>query len=239
MTAPLLPTRFLFRFAAPCRRREPLWTPDGPPLDESYRLPSLAQLEGRPVWAEFRAAWSEAGLVVAAMVESKKAESAPVPLLRNDDGLHLWIDTRDVHDIHRAGRFCHRFRFSLSKAEVGPRKAETKTKRKSPASRPTSLAPYCLATGEWLPIERSKEQPRPVGAELLGGRCQWREDGYLVEAFIPAEALTGFDPAEHPRLGFACAMIDRQLGEQTFGVGSPMPYREDPSLWATLELVGE
>ena len=66
-----------------------------------------------------------------------------------------------------------------------------------------------------------------------------RDDGYMLEALIPAEALTGFDPAEHPRLGFTYAVLDRELGEQTFGVGSPMPYQEDPSLWATLELTKE
>ena len=54
---------------------------------------------------------------------------------------------------------------------------------------------------------------------------------------MTAEALTGFDPQEHPRLGFTYAVVDRELGEQTLGVGSPMPYQEDPSLWATLELV--
>ena len=61
--------------------------------------------------------------------------------------------------------------------------------------------------------------------------------GYGLEILIAAGALTGFDPQEHPRLGFTYAVIDRELGEQTLGVGSPMPYQEDPSLWATLELV--
>jgi hypothetical protein len=91
---------------------------------------------------------------------------------------------------------------------------------------------------EWLPINRAREQPRPVRPGCLQARCQPRPDGYLLEALIPAEALTGFDPAEHPRLGFTYAVVDRELGQQTFGVGSPMPYQEDPSLWATLELVG-
>ena len=53
---------------------------------------------------------------------------------------------------------------------------------------------------------------------------------------LAAEALTGYDPAEHPQLGFTYAVLDRELGEQTFAVGSPMLYQEDPSLWATLEL---
>ena len=49
--------------------------------------------------------------------------------------------------------------------------------------------------------------------------------------------MMGFEPGEHPRLGFTYAVIDRELGEQTFSVGRPMPYDEDPGLWATLELV--
>jgi hypothetical protein len=61
-------------------------------------------------------------------------------------------------------------------------------------------------------------------------------DGYRLAAFISAKALTGFDPVEYPQLGFTYALVDRELGEQTFGVGSPLPYQEDPSLWATLEL---
>jgi hypothetical protein len=58
----------------------------------------------------------------------------------------------------------------------------------------------------------------------------------VLEAFIAAAALTGFDPQEHPRLGFNYRIVDRELGEQTLSVGSPMPFQEDPSLWATLEL---
>jgi len=49
--------------------------------------------------------------------------------------------------------------------------------------------------------------------------------------------LTGFDPQEHPRLGFNYAIIDRELGVETFSAGPPLPYDEDPSLWATLEMV--
>ena len=55
---------------------------------------------------------------------------------------------------------------------------------------------------------------------------------------MPAEALTGFDPQEHPRLGFTYAVMDRELGKQTFNIGAGMPFDEDPGLWATLELVG-
>jgi hypothetical protein len=64
-----------------------------------------------------------------------------------------------------------------------------------------------------------------------------KKTGYRLDALVPAEALTGFDPGEHPRLGFQYAVRDRELGTQTFSAGGGFPYQEDPSLWATLELV--
>ena len=72
--------------------------------------------------------------------------------------------------------------------------------------------------------------------ELLRVRSTKQPDGYTLEAMIPAEALTGFDPTDHPRLGFTYAVVDRELGWQTFTVGPEFPFVEDPSLWGTLEL---
>jgi hypothetical protein len=216
MSEPLLPTRFLFRFAVPCLYKTPLWTPQGAALEEKHRLASFAELEGRPATAEVRAAWSEAGLALAVRVQGKRQPPwCRASRCEDSDGVQVWIDTRDVHNVHRAGRFCHRFLFL-------------------PSGHPGRLDE---PVAEMLPIHRAREQPRPVPAGAVGVRSENRADGYLLEAFLAAEALTGFDPQEHPRLGFTYAVVDRELGEQTFGVGSPMPYQEDPSLWATLELV--
>ena len=216
MSEPLLPQRFPFRFSAPCQYRQPLWKASGAGLDEKYRLVNLAELDDRPPIAAVSAAWSEAGLVFAVSVSGKKQPvwcrgSRP----EDSDGLQLWIDTRDVHNVHRASRFCHRFIFLPS---GGGRKLDE-------------------AFGQALPINRAREPARPVAAGLLQARCQTRADGYRLECFVPAEAMMGYEPAEHPRLGFTYAVIDRELGEQTFSIGHPMPYDEDPSLWATLELV--
>ena len=216
MTEPLLPERFLFRFAVPCRYRERLWADSGIGLDESHRLLGLAELEGRPAPADVRAAWNETGLAFSVRVAGKKQKPwcrASRP--EDSDGLQLWVDTRDVHNIHRATRFCHWFAFQPQAAGRGTGKP----------------------TAEILPIHRARDHPNPVASTKLKVRSEKRVDGYLLEVFIPAEALTGFDPAEHPRLGFTYAVLDRELGEQTLGPGSPMPYQEDPSLWATLELV--
>jgi len=216
MSDSLLPARFLYRFSVPCRYRDPLWTAEGAALDETHRLVNLAELEGQAAFADVRVAWSEAGVAFAVRVEGKRQP----PWCRagrpeDSDGLQVWIDTRDVHNIHRAGRFCHRFTFLPGGA--GRRLDEP--------------------VAQWLEIHRAREQPRPVKPEQLQVRSEKRIHGYVLMAFIAAEALTGFDPQEHPRLGFTYAVIDRELGEQTFGVGSPMPYQEDPSLWATLELL--
>jgi len=179
-------------------------------------LVNLAELDDRPAMAEVSAAWSEEGLVFFVLLRGKKQpvwcrSSRP----EDSDGLQVWIDTRDVHNVHRASRFCHRFIFLPS---GGGRKLDE-------------------AFGQPLPINRAREPARPVAEGLLRARSQIRADGYRLECFIPAEAMMGFEPAEHPRLGFTYAVIDRELGEETFSVGRPMPYDEDPSLWATLELV--
>jgi len=241
----------LFRFAVPCRYRHPLWTDAGAALDEGCRLAGLGELEGRAEWADVRAAWSEAGLAFSAVVRKKgtgtfcrngpkgaahkmhlspfSAHVAP----EHAEGLHLWIDTRDVHNVHRAGRFCHRFAVPLAGAGEVANLPDKKTVagKKRPSADKIVLTPMMLA------INRAKESPRPAPEGSLRAYCQTTADGYTIEAMITAEALTGFDPAAHPRLGFTYAVIDRELGRQTFSVGEPMPYPEDPSLWATLELV--
>ena len=69
-TARLVPSRF--RFAVPCRYREPLWTTGGLNLDETYRLTSFAELEADSSPIDVRAAWSEAGFGLAVSVQWKK-----------------------------------------------------------------------------------------------------------------------------------------------------------------------
>jgi len=216
MTGSLLPKRFLFHFALPCRYRNPLWSAEGAGLDEGYRLSDLSELEGARPFADLRMAWSEAGLACTLLVHGKRQdpwcrETRP----EDSDGLQLWIDTRDVHTVHRATRFCHSFLFL-----------------------PGSFGVLrCSPLAQWVPIHRAREDPRPVRSEHLGVRAKPAPSGYQLDAFIPATCLTGFDPEEHPRLGFTYAVYDRELGVQTLSADPSLPFQEDPSLWATLELV--
>ncbi len=215
MPDPLLPKRFLFRFSVPCLYRDPLWTADGAQLEPDYRLVGFDELEGRTNRADVRVAWSESGLAFSVDLTGKTQPPwCRTTRPEDSDGVQIWIDTRDVHNVHRAGRFCHRFLFMPS----GGGGAEDKP------------------VAHWLPINRAREQPGAIPDGALVARSETRTSGYLLEGFIAAEALTGFEPDEHPRLGFTYAVIDRELGLQTLGVGEPMPYRSDPSLWATLQL---
>jgi len=211
----LIAPRFLFRFSAPVLHREPLWSERGLSLSEEFRLVSPAELDGERARAEVRAAWSRAGLGFAVRVAGKQqAPWCRDSRLEDSDGFQVWIDTRDTHNVHRASRFCHRFVFMPTGA--GKNLAEP--------------------VADQLIINRARENAKPVHPRLLKVRSALLNDGYELEAFLPAEALTGFDPVEHPQLGFTYALFDRELGLQTFSVGQGYPYEEDPSLWATLEL---
>ncbi len=212
----LLPASFLFRYSVPCRYADVAWSEAGADLGEEFRLPNFASLDGGPERHDLRCAWSETGLTFTVRVVGKKQ----LPWCRDNridesDGLHVWIDTRDTHNIHRAGRFCHYFVFLPSGG--GNRLADP-------------VAAQML-------INRAKEQARPVRPGMLGVRSRVSAEGYELQAHISAAALTGFDPAEHPRLGFMSAIADRELGTQAFCSAADFPYQEDPSVWATLELV--
>ena len=87
-----------------------------------------------------------------------------------------------------------------------------------------------------LEINRARENPTLVQASRLRIYAQLKKGGYLVRGMIPADCLTGFDPADYPRLGFSYAVVDRELGWQTFSVGPEYPIQEDPTLWGTMEL---
>jgi hypothetical protein len=216
MSEPLLAPTFLFRFSVPCLYQKDVWPAGGLNLDEKFRIPSFGELEGRAIFADVRGAWSERGFSFWVQVAGKRQMPwCRDSRLEDSDGVSVWIDTRNTKDIHRASRFCHRFAFLPA---GGGRRLE------EPVAAP-------------MPINRAKEHPKPPGAGSLQVLSEIQPGGYRLQAHIPASALTGFDPDEHPKIGFAYAVIDRELGWQTFTVGPEFPFVEDPSLWGELELV--
>ena len=216
MNESLLPSRLLFRYSVPCRHHQPLWSARGVELGEAHRLPDFGQLESRTAFADVRMAWSHDGLAFDVRVAGKRLPAwCRDNRLEDSDSLQVWIDTRDTHNIHRASRFCHRFIFLPA---GGGRQ-------------------YTEPVADQLLIDRARENARPVRPNQVQIRAVVRADGYHLSAFLPGGALTGYEPDEHPRLGFTYRLFDREFGEQTFSASSDFPFAADPSLWATLELV--
>ncbi len=214
----LIPPRFMFRFAVDIRRCDTLWSAkNGAVLDETYRLPALAELDGERPLADVRMAWSPAGLAWWVRVEGKhQLPWCRESRLDESDGLQVWVDTRATTNIHRASRFCHRFVFL---PRGGGRSAEE-------------------PVAEQLLINRARENARPARVRELQVHSQTNESWYELSAFAPAETLGGFDPEGQPRLGFTYQVLDRERGLQTFSAGTGFPYEEDPSCWAVVNLKG-
>lgn len=206
----------LFRFAAPCLLADERWGAGGIKLGEQFRLPCFAELGGKKPFADVRLGWNEHGIALNVAVHGKQQPPwCRDSRIDDSDGVQIFLDTRNTQNIHRAGRFCHRFAF----LPVGSgRKLDE---------------PLAVL----LAINRAKESPREIEPGALKIRCQRTNDGYILEGFIPAAALTGYSPADQPAIGFSYAVIDRELGWQTFSVGPELPFLDDPSLWGTLDLV--
>lgn len=218
MSDTLIPPTLLFRLAIPCYHFSGRWTAAGCALDERHVITSFhAELNLGPRFAELRMGWNDAGLYVHLRTTGKaQAPWCRDSRLDDSDGLTLLVDTRNMQDIHRAGRFCHRFVF----LPQGSGRLLNEP------------------TVQLVPINRARENPKPAPKGSLHTFSDKRSDGYVLQGFIDADAITGFDPKEHPRLGFSFAVIDRELGWQTFNLGPEFPFMSDPSLWGTLELVG-
>jgi hypothetical protein len=220
-TNSVLAPRFLFRFAVPVQRREPIWQPGGLRLDETCRLPDLASLDastdgGERRIADVRMAWSFHGLALNVAVDGKgQPPWCREGRLEDSDGLQLWIDTRATLNVHRASRYCHRFVFLP--AGGGPQ--------------------HTQPIADQLLINRARENARPIRPRELQVASKLSKSSYWLAAFIPAAALGGYDPQQHRQLGFTYAIYDRELGMQTFANGPGFPFDEDPTCWAAVDLV--
>ena len=86
------------------------------------------------------------------------------------------------------------------------------------------------------PILRAREEAPRVDTVEIRLACAASKSGYLLEAWLPASVLNGYDPEAQSRLGFYYALHDAELGDQFLSVGPDFPFAVDPSLWSTLEL---
>jgi len=215
----LIPNRFLFRLAYPCRyvKEMPREGEDEALLElaESCRIDNFAPMDGQTNFADVRLAWNEFGIGM--QVDIRGKEQPPQgdrQKPRSSDGVTVWIDTRGDRTFHRASRYCHQFHFLAAGAGV---------EKDEPAFAQSK-------------IHRALQDAPLVDETTVPFRCEPIQGGYRLSAFLPAGALNGFDPQEHSLLGFYYAIRDFELGEQTLGPAD-FPFAEDPSLWASLDLV--
>lgn len=220
MTA-VIPARFLFRWSWPVLRCEEIPSATGPLLNlsEAYRCFSLSEVDGVPGFAELRLAWNPKGIGFAVIVRGKQEALECHPLSPTaSDGVTIWLDTRSTQTVHRATRYCHQFCF-LPQGK-GPKKDQP------------SVTTLSLTKGTDIRTDTSAKSPSSpirVWSELY-------DDGYRLEAWLPAEVLVGYDPEAHRQVGFYCLVKDTELGEHYLTVGREFPFEHDPSLWQILEL---
>jgi hypothetical protein len=214
----LIPPSFLVRVCYPCRYRKDMPCEDEDrllDLPAEYRLDNFAVMDARPSFGDVRLAWSELGLGFQVEVKGKDQEpQGDATRLRASDGVTLWLDTRDARSSHRASRYCHQFFFLPTGG--GPDRDE----------------PVFSQTA----IHRALQDAPLCSPGDVAFRGQLTKTGYIIEAFLPAAVMTGFDPEQNPRMGFFFAVRDVELGDHLLSGTADFPYWEDPSLWSVLEL---
>ena len=217
MTDQLIPNRVLFDFEFPLPRRR-----DPPAIDGTLTgwtdrelLPGFSELEGTRPFAPVWACWNESGLFIACRVKGRRQPLRCDPnVFWKSDNLRLCTDTRDARRNRYATRFCQQFYFLPTGG--GPQR-----------DRPVAGVAR---------IRRAREDAPIVSSEQLGVASRVTDSGYSLVARIPAECLSGFDPAEHPRIGFYYILEDRDHGQQYLTVGDDLYWYTDPSTWATAVL---
>ncbi len=215
-----LPRRALLRFEIPVRYLERAPRIDGHvgKWSARYRAPALSELDDESPFAEVFWGWNEAGFYFAYQVQDKSgAPQCDLERWWSKDGARLCIDTRDARENKRATRYCHFFYFLPA---GGGRD------RKQPVVGMHRMS-------------RSKEPPPVVDTSLIQVATHARRGAYSLEAAIPAACLSGFSPAEHPRIGLFFKIKDVHFGGQHLSATDDLGWNADPSTWATGVLLRE
>src|SRR5438094_1791755 len=173
----IIPHRFLFRVAYPCRHVKAMPRAKGDSLldrADEPRIDNFAAMDEERNFAEVALAWNEQGIGVQVEVKGKsEPPRGDASRPRSSDGVTLWLDTRDARTSHRASRYCHQFHFLPTGG--GPDRDE----------------PVFVQSK----INRALHDAPLSPASAVPFRASRTKSGYVLEAFLPAAALNGYDPA--------------------------------------------
>jgi len=217
MTTALIPNRFLFDFEFPLRYRPTLPRLTGALDDwtEADLLPKLGAIDNAVDFADVWACWNESGIAIGCRVAGKRRSLQCDPArFWAGDNLRLCTDMRDTRSIRRASRFCQQFYFLPTGGGSTGRDALAGVNK----------------------LQRAREDAPAVPSDRIEAASVVDQAGYSLEAFVPATCLSGFDPAEHPRIGFYYILEDGDHGQQFLTVGDELNWYVDPSTWATAVL---
>jgi hypothetical protein len=214
--SPLIDASLLVRIRLKAHRFDRPFSIRPEALPDEAILPCLsAELAGDGRFAQVRLAVGPNAIYFQADVQGKRQMPwCRESRLEDSDGLHVWLDTRNSPEIHRATKYCHRFGFS-------------------PMGRgPKADLPFV----GWAPINRARESPPPPADDQLSIRARVSAGRYRLVAAIHFNALHGLDIVDFPTVGFYFAVMDRELGWQSLALRPDLPVMDNPSLWAQLQL---
>jgi hypothetical protein len=240
MSEPLVPNRMLFDFEFQLRRRS-----DPPAIDgtlggwtKDELLPAFSKLDGCEPFAPVWACWNETGLFIACRVEGKRRPLRCDPkVFWKSDNLRLCTDMRDARRNRYATRFCQQFFFLPT---GGGRDGTEPAAGSSQIHRAREHAPTFggqAVTAGAAKARADRGLPAETDQAVVRVASTVSPTSYMLEAHIPSRCLNGFDPIDHPRIGFYYVLEDYQLGQQYVTVGDDLNWHTDPSTWATAVLV--
>ncbi|MGZ3633207.1 MAG: hypothetical protein ACXWM7_02610 [Parachlamydiaceae bacterium] len=176
-----------------------------------YLLPDTSALTGDDQFAEIALGWSVEGLEIFALIEESYTRSM-YPQLEKGDSFELCIDTRDVKTSGYNTRFCHHF-FFLPEAVDGRQAGELTKFRTEDA--------HELCPGHDLIVQSTLQVKT-----------------YLLQCFIPAHCLHGYDPEQFDRMGMTYRLNRAGDSSQHFSViAEDYKFQEQPALWSSVRYV--
>lgn len=180
-------------------------------LSERHSIDASSNLLHQTTFADVRVGWNEMGLLFHFKVRFRSKQSF-YPNITEGESIEIFIDTRNLKNIHYNTRFCHHFYFLPFPVE-------------SPKM------------GEITEFKFYDKRPLCSPEDL---KCEWKYDGkhYSASILIPQESLCGFDPSQFSTIGFNYRVNRKGTKPQDFSASSEeYKVEELPSIWSTMHLV--